>query len=203
MLIFDECTSGFRESYGGLQLKYKILPDVCILGKALGNGFPITAVLGKKEIMQNAQTSFISSTFWTERSGYVAALKTLEIMENIKSWRIISTQGKKLKRMIKSIASKNKLDINITGLESCPSYSLKSENWMKYKTFITQELLNKRILGANTTYISISHNDTILKKYIENLDWIFENVYKCENKIDDINYLLKGPVCHAGFKRLN
>ena len=106
----------------------------------------------------------------------------------------------KLKRMIKSIASKNKLDINITGLESCPSYSLKSENWMKYKTFITQELLNKRILGANTTYISISHNDTILKKYIENLDWIFENVYKCENKIDDINSLLKGPVCHAGFK---
>ncbi len=203
VLIFDECTSGFRESYGGLHLKYKILPDVCILGKALGNGFPITAVLGKKEIMQNAQTSFISSTFWTERSGYVAALKTLEIMENIKSWRIISTQGKKLKRMIKSIASKNKLDINITGLESCPSYSLKSENWMKYKTFITQELLNKQILGANTTYISISHNDTILKKYIENLDWIFENVYKCENKIDDINSLLKGPVCHAGFKRLN
>ena len=61
VLIFDECTSGFRESYGGLHLKYKILPDVCILGKALGNGFPITAVLGKKEIMQNAQTSFISS----------------------------------------------------------------------------------------------------------------------------------------------
>ena len=83
VLIFDECTSGFRESFGGLHLKYKIQPDVCILGKALGNGFPITTVLGKKEIMQNAQSSFISSTFWTERSGYVAALKTLEIMEKL------------------------------------------------------------------------------------------------------------------------
>ena len=73
---------------------------MCILGKALGNGFPITTVLGKKEIMENAQSSFISSTFWTERSGYVAALKTLEIMEKIKSWKIITDQGKKIKKMI-------------------------------------------------------------------------------------------------------
>ena len=63
VLIFDECTSGFRESFGGLHLKYNVFPDMCILGKALGNGFPITTILGKKEIMENAQSSFISSTF--------------------------------------------------------------------------------------------------------------------------------------------
>ena len=95
---FDECTSGFRESFGGLHLKYNVFPDMCILGKALGNGFPITTILGKKEIMENAQSSFISSTFWTERSGYIAGLKTLEIMEKIKSWKIITEQGRKLKK---------------------------------------------------------------------------------------------------------
>ena len=98
VLIFDECTSGFRESYGGLHLKYKILPDVCILGKALGNGFPITAVLGKKEIMQNAQTSFISSTFWTERIGSVAGIATLKEMKRIKSWKIIDDTGNQIIR---------------------------------------------------------------------------------------------------------
>ena len=106
VLIFDECTSGFRETFGGLHLKYKVKPDICLLGKALGNGFPITAVLGKKEIMENAQSTFISSTFWTERTGYVAALKTLEIMEKIRSWKIISNQGKKIKIFLKKIAKK-------------------------------------------------------------------------------------------------
>ena len=106
VLIFDECTSGFRESFGGLHLKYNVFPDMCILGKALGNGFPITTILGKKEIMENAQSSFISSTFWTERSGYIAGLKTLEIMEKIKSWKIITEQGRKLKKMINKVAIK-------------------------------------------------------------------------------------------------
>ena len=143
ILIFDECTSGFRETFGGLHLKYKIYPDICILGKALGNGFSITTILGKREIMESAQNTFISSTFWTEKSGYIAALKTLEVMERIKSWKVISNQGKKIKKQIKFLAKKHKLKINIGGLDSCPTYNIVSENWIKYKTFITQELLKK------------------------------------------------------------
>ncbi len=203
VLIFDECTSGFRESFGGLHLKYQINPDICILGKALGNGFPITTVLGKKEIMENAQTTFISSTFWTERSGYVAALKTLQIMEKIKSWKIISNQGRKLKKMINKISQNNNLNVKITGLDACPSYTIISKDWLKYKTFITQELLNKKILGANTTYMSIEHKDEILKKYINVLNNVFKQIKNCEKGIADINLLLKGPICHSGFKRLN
>ncbi len=203
VLIFDECTSGFRESFGGLHLKYKVNPDICILGKALGNGFPITTVLGKKEIMENAQTTFISSTFWTERSGYVAALKTLQIMEKIKSWEIISRQGQKLKKMIKKIGNENKLDIKITGLDACPSYNIDNTNWLKFKTFITQELLDKKILGANTTYMSTAHKDKILKNYSSVLNNIFKKIKDCERGKNDIDLLLKGPICHSGFKRLN
>ena len=96
VLIFDECTSGFRASYGGIHKLYNINPDILIYGKALGNGYPITAIIGKK-IMREAKNTFISSTFWTERSGYVAALKTLQIMKKTKSWIKIKNIGKKLK----------------------------------------------------------------------------------------------------------
>ena len=203
VLIFDECTSGFRESFGGLHLKYKVYPDMCILGKALGNGFPITAVLGKRNIMENAQSSFISSTFWTERSGYVAGLKTLEVMENMKSWKIITSQGKKIKRMIDRIAKNNNISINISGLDASPSYSINSNKWQEYKTFITQELLKKNILGANTTYVSICHNDRVIKKYEIELNKIFEIIRKIETSGENMDNYLKGPVSHSGFKRLN
>ena len=81
VLIFDECTTGFRENLGGIHLKYKIYPDMCVLGKTLGNGYAITAIVGKDEVMKYGNETFISSTFWTERGGFVAGLKTLEIME--------------------------------------------------------------------------------------------------------------------------
>ena len=204
VLIFDECTSGFRESFGGLHLKYNIFPDMCILGKALGNGFPITAILGKKEVMENAQSSFISSTFWTERSGFVAGLKTLEVMEKIKSWKIISDQGKKIKKMLNNVAKRNGLNLEISGLDSCPSYSIiNSKNWLEYKTFITQELLKQNILGANTTYVSISHSDKVIKNYEDKLNNIFFSIYKVVHSKKKISNFLDGPVSHSGFRRLN
>jgi glutamate-1-semialdehyde 2,1-aminomutase len=98
VLIFDECTSGFRECYGGLHKKYKVVPDMAIFGKSLGNGHPITAIIGKKKIMDHSQASFISSTYWSERVGYVAGLKTLEIMEKYKSWLYIGKLGIMIKK---------------------------------------------------------------------------------------------------------
>ena len=91
-MIFDECTSGFRETFGGLHLKYNVYPDIAVFGKALGNGHPITAVR-KRNIMEKAKSSFISSTFWSDRSVPVAALKTLEVMERKKSWEVIKREG--------------------------------------------------------------------------------------------------------------
>ena len=102
VLIFDECTSGFRETFGGLHLKYGVNPDMAMFGKALGNGYAITAILGKKSIMQSAQSTFISSTFWTERIGPTAALKTLEIMNKNLTWIDISKKGKYMKKKLKN-----------------------------------------------------------------------------------------------------
>ena len=69
-----------------------------MFGKALGNGYAITAIIGKGNIMKHAKDSFISSTFWSERTGYTAALKTLEIMNKTKSWVYVSNYGRKIKK---------------------------------------------------------------------------------------------------------
>ena len=176
ILIFDECTSGFRETFGGLYKKFDVKPDICILGKAIGNGFPITAVLGSKEIMQYAKKTFISSTFWSERTGYTAALATLNEMQRIQSWKLISRKGEFIKKKWKKIANKYKIKIKISGLSSLPSFEINSKNWGIYKTLITKIMLENQILASNTVYISIYHTDSKIRKYLKILDKIFKKI---------------------------
>lgn len=202
ILIFDECTSGFRETYGGLHKKFDIFPDICIYGKAMGNGYGITAVVGKKNIMDIAQQTFISSTFWTERVGPTAALKTLDIMEKSKSWKKVSSKGKYFKKRLKNLAQKYELPINIFGSNGIPSFNFNGENNLKYKTFITQEMLKKNILASNVIYISVMHNLEKFNNYFESIEKIFEKIADCE-KGYKIDKLLEGQVCHSTFQRLN
>ena len=100
VLIFDECSSGFRENFGGIYKKHSVIPDMVVYGKAIANGYPLTAILGKEKIMKAAQNSFISSTFWTDNLGAVAALETLEEMKKTKSWLKIKFIGKKIKKIL-------------------------------------------------------------------------------------------------------
>ena len=203
VLIFDECSSGFRETFGGIYKKYKLDPDMIIFGKALGNGYAITSVLGKKNIMENAEKTFISSTFWTERIGPTAALKTLEIMEKNKSWEYITKLGRKIKRKWVKLASKHKLLIRTWGIDAMPGFSFISTNDMIYKTFITQEMLKNRILASNNIYCSVSHNEKILKNYFNKLDHIFGKIKKIEEEKLNPKFFLEGPTSISGLNRLN
>ena len=88
VLIFDECTSGFRKSFGGLHLLHGVNPDIAMFGKALGNGFNINAVIGKRDIMESSQKLYLEYKL-TENVGPTAGLATLQKMEEIKSWEIL------------------------------------------------------------------------------------------------------------------
>jgi len=202
VLIFDECTSGFRETFGGLHKKYGIEPDMAVFGKALGNGYAITAVIGKRQVMEATQSTFISSTFWTERIGPVAGLKTLEVMEQEKSWEQVTKTGKQIGKRWKKMAEKFDLPIEISGLPALVNFNIPAENWLKYKTFITQEMLKKNYLAANSVYVCTEHTDEIVNEYFDLLEPIFYTINECENG-KDTEDLLDGPVCHAEFKRLN
>ena len=203
VLIFDECTTGFRENLGGIHLKYKIYPDICVLGKTLGNGYAITAVLGKENIMSKANNTFISSTFWTERIGPTAALKTIQYMKKHKTWIKINQTGKKFRNLWSVLAKKHNLKIVISGIHPLSSFSFKSKNNQEYKTLITQEMLRENFLATNTIYVSLSHNnDDLIKRYSTILDKIFYKISLCE-KGDSIHKYLKYPVSIKDFKRLN
>jgi glutamate-1-semialdehyde 2,1-aminomutase len=202
ILIFDECTSGFRRNLGGLHMTQKIYPDIAMFGKALGNGYAITAVLGKREIMQKAEKSFISSTFWTEKIGFVAALSTLKAMKKIKSHKILIKNGRYFNKQITKLAKKYDLDISISGIESITSFVFKSKNHLAYKTYITQEMLKKNYLASNLIYINIFHNKKLVDKYIKDLDSVFKSIKEFELG-KDIYLHLENEVCHKTFQRLN
>ena len=202
VLIFDECTSGFRETFGGLHKKFNVEPDMAMFGKALGNGYAITAIIGKREVMEAAQSSFISSTFWTERIGPTAALATLNVMENNKSWDTITEIGLNIRKGWQKLAEKNSLEIEHWGLPALTGFSFKSKNALEYKTLITQEMLGKGYLAGNSVYACTAHTPDVVEGFLTELDPIFSLIKECEDG-RDVMSLLKGPVCHATFKRLN
>ncbi len=202
VLIFDECTSGFRETFGGLHKKYGVEPDMAMFGKALGNGYAITATIGRREVMQAAQTTFISSTFWTERIGPAAALKTLEVMQREQSWDQITETGHYIKQQWQALADKHALSIEQYGLPSLAGFSFEGRRAAAYKTLITQEMLAQGYLAGTAVYTCTHHTNRVVDAYMQKLDIIFATIRECEEG-RDINTLLKSPIAHSGFKRLN
>ncbi|WHZ10394.1 MAG: aminotransferase, Class III pyridoxal-phosphate dependent [Burkholderiaceae bacterium] len=202
VLIFDECTSGFRQTFGGLHKLYGVEPDMAIFSKALGNGYAITGVIGRREIMEAAQTTFISSTFWTERIGPSAALKTLEVMGRLESWESITRTGQEIRKRWQQLADRHGLQIDHWGLSALTGFTFRSPNALAYKTLITQEMLAKGFLAGNSVYVCVEHTPQVVDAFFDALDPVFGLVKQCEEG-RDVMSLLKGPVCHAGFKRLN
>jgi len=202
VLIFDECTTGFRQSLGGLHKDIGINPDVAIFGKALGNGYAITAVIGKKEVMEYSRESFISSTFWTERIGPTAALATIDFMEKNQTWKKIKKIGKKIQKNWNKIAKKNQLKIKINGIPSLTNFTFQSIKHQSYKTLITQEMLLNDILATNAVYPCIDHKDNVLNLYFNKLDNVFKLIKDCEDGYD-VNKFLRSKESIKEFRRLN
>jgi len=202
VLIFDECTSGFRETFGGLHLKYGVDPDMAMFGKALGNGYAITATIGRRAVMEAAQSTFISSTFWTERIGPTAALKTLEVMERERSWEQVTATGLELRQSWQELADRHGLQITHNGLPALTGFAIQSPQALAYKTLITQEMLKKGFLAATSCYICLAHTPDVLEPYLAALDPVFALIAECEVG-RSVEEFLEGPVCHGGFKRLN
>ncbi len=200
VLIFDEITSGFHDYYGGIHLKYKVNPDMAIFGKSIGNGYPISSIIGKKKIMNKAQDTFISSTMWTDRAGFVASIETLKFMKKNNVQKKLVKIGKNIKSIWKMEAKNVGLKISISGQDSMPYLSFDYKNNLEISTFFTQEMLKKGFLAGNLASISISHNLHIVKKYHFALRTVFKKIILIlrSNK----KFPLKGPIKHATFRRL-
>jgi len=203
LLIFDECTSGFRETFGGLHLKYGVSPDLTILGKTLGNGYAITAVLGTRSVMDSSQSSFISSTFFTERLGFVAALAVLDEMERLKSWQVISKIGVVFKDRLLALAGNHGLNVDISGMDALVSYNFKYNNPSETKTYITQEMLKENFLAGNLFYPSVEHSEKDMDDFFTSLDKVLNKLSSIISNEENLLKYINGPVCHSTFQRLN
>ncbi len=197
ILIFDECTSGYRENMGGVHLKFKVSPDMAIFGKALGSGYAINAIIGKKDIMKKAENTFISSTFWGERIGYTAALASIREFKRLNIFKKIETNGKMLKNIWSTLSKKHNVKIKVMGTNAIPSFEFIYDH-QKRKTFLTQEMLKNKILATNMIYINIFHNKKNIQKYIKVLDKIFYDISK-----KDLKKILKSRVCYKPINRIN
>tara|TARA_Y100000389_G_scaffold191064_1_gene216630 strand:- start:221 stop:1525 length:1305 start_codon:yes stop_codon:yes gene_type:complete len=202
VLIFDECSSGFRECNGGLHKKLGIYPDLAMFGKALGNGYAITSILGKKKIMKAAEKTFISSTFWTEGIGFVAGRATLKEFNKIKPWKKIKKMGIYIKKRWVDIAKKNNIEIEVFGLDALPGFKFKYKENNLYKSFITQEFLKNNILAGTSIYVSNEHNMKVINNYLVILDKIFAKISEYR-KNKKKKKLLNGPEAMIGMSRSN
>ncbi len=200
VLIFDECTSGFRETLGGIFHKYKVFPDLVTYGKAIGNGHAITAVVGRKKFLRSAEDTFVSSTFWSERIGFVAALSTIKIMKEKKIFSLIKKTGRDIKSKWLQYAKKNNIEIEVFGKDSIPQFKFKESNQI-YKTYFTQQMLKKNILASNIVYVSVAHKLKMLNKYYKHLDQVFNEISKIDLK--KIKSFIKGDIAHTEINRLN
>lgn len=200
LLIFDECSSGFRETFGGLHMKYNVEPDILMLGKALGNGYAINAILGREFLMDKANQCFISSTFWTERIGPTAALATLQEMERQTSWKKINEIGLQVKNQWLNLSKTHNVPIEIFGLNALATFTFKTDHLLN-KTFLTKFMLDHGYLASTIFYSSTSHLSEILEKYFDILEECFRNISKTSN--DEKLKFVGGKLSQSGFKRLN
>jgi len=203
ILIFDEITIGWRLCFGGSHLKLGVNPDIAVFAKALGNGHPIGAVIGTREAMEGADKSFISSTYWTERTGPAAAIAVLEKMKNINVPECVAKVGTTILNAWKKASEKYSLQLIITDtVPSLAHFSFKHEKENELKTLYTQYMLELGFLAGLTIYPTIAHTDEIVNRYCVAIDNVFS---KIANNVrnNNISDAMNGPVAHSGFKRLN
>ncbi|MHA1284341.1 MAG: aminotransferase class III-fold pyridoxal phosphate-dependent enzyme [Promethearchaeota archaeon] len=201
VLIFDEITAGWRLTVGGSHLFFKVNPDMMVMGKAISNGYPMAAIIGKSEIMDAAQTSFISSTYWTERIGPTAAIATINKMKNCNVPKHLDEIGNLIGKGWKKLAQKHDLSISVLPPNALITFTFEYDNALELKTLFTQEMLKRGYLASNSVYVSYAHNKKIINTYLKNVDEVF---YIIKKAIDErsVSKLLKGPIAHNGFQRL-
>lgn len=201
VLIFDEISAGFRLCVGGSHLLFDIEPDIALFGKALSNGFPMAAIIGKKEVMQAAQDTFISSTYWTDRIGLVASLATIKKYKENSVEKNLDKSGTMIQDGWKKLATKHELDISVMGIKPLSYFTFNYPNDKEIKTLFIQEMLTLGFMSTTGYYASYAHKEDDIKEYLESIDKVFK-IIKNSINANEIDNLLQTEVCHAGFKRL-
>lgn len=176
VLIYDEIRTCFRLSMGGAQQLYNVTPDLTVLGKAMANGYPISVVTGRKDIMMASESRlFISSTFFPNSEAFIAALKTIQILERENVLEDIWEKGEKFMKAIQKLIDKHDTGAELTGVAPMFYITFKKDESGAYKgkrkDFYTQ-LIRKGFFFTpyHHAYISYRHTEKDLELALTAID---------------------------------
>ncbi|MCK5542375.1 MAG: aminotransferase class III-fold pyridoxal phosphate-dependent enzyme [Desulfobacterales bacterium] len=176
VLIYDEIRTCFRLRMGGAQELYNVTPDLTALGKAMANGYPISVVTGKKDVMMAAESKlFISSTFFPNSEAFIAALKTIEILERDNVLAKIWEMGERFMGKIQTLIDKHDVGAELTGVAPMFYITFKKEETGSYKAkrkdFYTQLIRKGFFLTPfHHAYICYRHTEEDLEKTLNAID---------------------------------
>jgi glutamate-1-semialdehyde 2,1-aminomutase len=202
MLVFDEITIGWRLCFGGAHMKLGVAPDLAVFAKALGNGHPISAVIGTKAAMDGAHHSFISSTYWTESVGPTAALAVLNVMEAEDVPGHVARIGALMQGHWGEAAARHGVPVSVhDGYPCLAHFAFEHPEANALKTLYVQEMLKAGYLAGPVVYPTLAHTEAEVVKHAEAMDVVF---CKIAGSIATgrIHEDLEGPEAHVGFRRL-
>jgi glutamate-1-semialdehyde 2,1-aminomutase len=201
VLVFDEVTSGWRMNTGGIHQTYGVAPDIAVFAKGMANGYAMAAVLGVRPVMEASQKSFISSTFWTEKIGPVAALATIRKHRERDVARHLIAVGERVQAGWRSAGARAGLRLSVGGIPPLSHFSVEEKDGMALLTLFAQEMLDRGYLASGQFYASYAHESRHLDAYLEAVDQVFALVAQA-SATGDVTHRLRGPVKHSGFQRL-
>lgn len=202
VFIIDEISAGFRLTTGGAHLVvHSVTPDIAVFSKALGNGYPIGAIIGKADVMQAVQKTFISSSYWTERIGPSAALAMIKKHKSMNVADHLINLGELVQKGWRRLADKNCLPLHVAGLKPISHFTFEMGDAQAVKAYFIQLMLAQGYLASNLFYASYAHTDAHVKSYLEATDRTFAEI---AHAIDQgtVFKKLQGKPSIAGFRRL-
>lgn len=200
-LVFDEVSSGFRMNTGGAHLKFGVNPDMAVFSKAMGNGYPIAAIIGHGEVMEASQTTFISSTMWTERIGPTAALATIKKHRAHNVADHLMKIGTLVQEGWHKVVAAHQVDIEIGGIPPLSHFSFQYEQKLALKAYFVQLMLEQGFLASTSFYSMYAHTADHVAQYVQALDCAFAQIAEAI-RAGDMEHRLKGKPAVAGFGRL-
>ena len=201
VLIIDEISAGFRLNSGGAHLRLGIEPDIAVFSKAIGNGYPIAAVIGRGDVMEAAQKTFISSTYWTERIGPTAAIATIRKHCRQNTGEHLVRIGERMQDGWRQMAAGHGLEIEVSGIPPLSHFSFIGAQPLAMKALLVQLMLERGFLASTSFYAMAAHTDWHVDAYLAAADCAFAEIAKAERE-GSVEARLEGLPSSAGFTRL-